>query len=317
MTAKLIMTVEQMQDRQAWLKLRNNGLGGSDAATVLGVSPWKSALALWAEKTGQKEPEDLSKNQRVYWGQKNEQNIAEWFMEQTGKRVIRRGMMQSCEHPWMLASVDREVVGESAGLEIKTAGVDQARQWLEDEMPTAYYLQIQWYLAVTGWDKWYVAVLIGGNEARWKEVVRNEEQIAELIKAGEEFWKHVTDRTPPPPDGSESAGKTLSILYPGGQASEPVELNAPEIWEALEQFHQHEQAEKAAARAKEQAKQVLMDAMGNNEIALIKGEKVTWKTQAGRTTVDSKRLKAEEPAVYQKYIKVGSPMRVFKVAGGK
>ena len=315
--AKLIMTVEEMKDRDAWLKLRNSGLGGSDAATIMGLNPWKSALTLWAEKTGEIVPEELSGNQRVYWGQKNEQNIAEWFMEQTGKRVIRRGMMQSCEHPWMLASVDREVVGESAGLEIKTAGVDQAKKWLEDEIPDTYYLQIQWYLAVTGWEKWYVAVLIGGNEARWKEVVRNEEQIAELIKAGEEFWQRVTNRIPPEPDGSKTAGQTLTVLYPGGNADTPVELADPTAWEALEQFHEYEQAEKAAAQAKEQAKQILMNAMGNNEIALIRGEKVTWRTQAGRTTVDSKKLKADHPDIYSTYVKVGKPIRVFKVAGGK
>ena len=109
--AELVMTVEQMKDREAWLKLRNSGLGGSDAAVILGANPWKSRLALWAEKTGQLPPEDLSKNMRVYWGQKNEANIADWFEEETGKQVRRRGMMRSCQYPWMLASVDREVIG--------------------------------------------------------------------------------------------------------------------------------------------------------------------------------------------------------------
>ena len=68
--AKLVMTVEEMKDRKAWLKLRNSGLGGSDASVIMGMNPWKSRLALWAEKTGEIEPEELSGNQRVYWGQK-------------------------------------------------------------------------------------------------------------------------------------------------------------------------------------------------------------------------------------------------------
>ena len=85
--AELVMTIEQMKDREAWLKLRNSGLGGSDAAVILGANPWKSRLALWAEKTGQLPPEDLSKNMRVYWGQKNEANIADWFEEETGSRA--------------------------------------------------------------------------------------------------------------------------------------------------------------------------------------------------------------------------------------
>ena len=152
--AKLVMTVEEMRDRQAWLKLRNSGLGGSDASVIMGMNPWKSRLALWAEKTGEIEPDDLSGNQRVYWGQKNEQNIAEWFMEQTGKRVIRRGMMQSCDHPWMLASVDREVVGEKAGLEIKTAGVDQAKYWRDDNIPDAWIERLEAHYGPIDWSQY-------------------------------------------------------------------------------------------------------------------------------------------------------------------
>jgi putative phage-type endonuclease len=307
--AELIMTVEEMKDREAWLALRNTGLGGSDAAVILGVNPWKSRLALWAEKTGQKKPEDLSKNQRVYWGQKNEGNIADWFCEVTGKQVRRRGMMRSCEHKWMLASVDREVVGEKAGLEIKTAGVDQAKLWKEDEVPDSYYIQCQWYMAVTGYDKWYIAVLIGGNEAVWKVIDRNQEQIDLLIKAGEEFWKLVTDLIPPLPDGSESSGKALAAMYPGGL--DTVKLDSPEVIIAYERMKHFEQAEKAAKEAKENYKQQIQKAMGNFEAAEISGNKVTWKVQAGKVTIDAKRLQKDYPNIYEKYKKTGNPFRKF------
>ncbi len=309
--AKLVMTVEEMKDRQAWLKLRNSGLGGSDASVILGINPWKSALALWAEKTGELEPEDLSGNQRVYWGQKNEANIAEWFSEQTGKKVIRRGMMRSCEHPWMLASVDREVVGEKAGLEIKTAGVDQAKKWQEDEVPDAYYLQCQWYMGVTGYDRWYIAVLIGGNEAKWKVIERNQKQIDVLIQEGEKFWDMVQSKTPPAPDGSKSAGETIAAMHPGGR-TETLELKQPEIIVAYERMQHFAEAEKAAKEAKEQYKQQIQTAMGDFEVAEISGNKITWKTQAGKTTIDTKALKKDLPDVFEKYKKVGKPTRVFK-----
>ncbi len=307
--AKLVMTVEEMKDRKAWLKLRNSGLGGSDASVILGVNPWKSRLALWAEKTGSIPPEDLSGNQRVYWGQRNEANIAEWFMEQTGKRVIRRGMMQSTEHPWMLASVDREVVGEKAGLEIKTAGVDQAKYWKDDDIPDAYYLQCQWYMAVTGYDLWYIAVLIGGNEARWTEVERNQEQIDILIKEGEAFWKLVQDKTAPLPDGSKSAGEALGEMNKGGRDGIIVLDDYKEIYD---RYKSCEAAEKVAKEAKESEKQLLMMAMGDFEAAEIAGKKITWKAQAGKTTIDEKRLKKELPDVYEKYKKTGKPFRVFR-----
>ena len=309
--AELVMTVEEMKDREAWLALRNSGLGGSDAAVIVGVNPWKSRLALWAEKTGQKKPEDLSKNQRVYWGAKNEANIADWFCEETGKQVRRRGMMRSCEHKWMLASVDREVVGEKAGLEIKTAGVDQAKAWKEDEVPDMYYLQCQWYMAVTGYDRWYIAVLIGGNEAVWKVIDRNQEQIDFLIKEGEAFWKLVTDLIPPLPDGSKSAGETLAAMYPVGR-QETLQLDQPDMIIAYERMKHFEQAEKEAKEAKENYKQQIQKAMGFFEVAEISGNKVTWKTQAGRTTIDSKALKKDCPDIYEKYKKVGNPIRVFK-----
>ena len=309
--AKLIMTVEEMQDRQAWLELRNSGLGGSDASVILGVNPWKSALELWMEKTGQKKPEDLSGNQRVYWGQKNEANIADWFCEETGKQVRRRGMMQSCEYPWMLANVDREVVGEKAGLEIKTAGVEQAKKWLDDEIPDAYYLQCQWYMAVTGYDRWYIAVLIGGNDARWNVVERNQETIDLLIREGGKFWDMVEQMTPPAPDGSDSAASVIRDMYPGGR-KETVMLDAPEIIIAYERMKHFEAAEKEAKAAKEEHKQKIMEAMGDYEAAEISGNKVTWKVQPGRTTIDGKALKADLPDVYKKYSKTGNPIRVFK-----
>lgn len=118
--AKLIMTVEEMQNRSKWLKMRKAGIGGSEAAAIVGLNPWKSAFQLWMEKTGQVEPEDLSDNEYVYWGNVLEQAVADRFCELTGKKVQRRGMLQDDEYPYMLASVDRMVVGENAGLECKT-----------------------------------------------------------------------------------------------------------------------------------------------------------------------------------------------------
>lgn len=307
MGMKLVMTVEEMQNREAWLKLRNTGLGGSDAAVVLGVSPWKSKLELWMEKTGQKEPADLSDNERIYWGIKNEANIADWFTEVTGKKVIRRGMMRSDEYPWMLASVDREVVGERSGLEIKTAGVDQAKYWKDDEMPDGYYLQCQWYMAVTGWERWYVAVLIGGNQAIWKEIPRNEEQIAELIKASGEFWKMV--ETGQMPEVDALSGPALADMYPGGDR-ESVEMNnLATVYEQLKGLKENKKLLENGIKALENE---IKMAMGNHERITIDGNKVSWLTQDGRKTIDSKRLQAEQPEVYRQYLKSGNPIRVFR-----
>lgn len=146
----LILSVKDAEDHEKWLKTRDLGIGGSDAAVIMGMNSYKSTYQLWMEKTGQVEPPDLSDNQYVYWGTKNESNIADWFQEETGKKVKRLGTLQSREYPFMLANVDRTVIGENAGLEIKTAGVSQYRKWKDDEIPDAYYCQCLHYMAVTG-----------------------------------------------------------------------------------------------------------------------------------------------------------------------
>lgn len=316
---KLIMTVEEMQDRDKWLEMRNGGIGGSDAATIMGLNPWKSALELWMEKTGQREPADLSKNQRVYWGTKNEANIADWFTETTGKKVMRRGMMQNSDYPFMLASVDREVVGEDAGLEIKTAGVDQAKKWRVDdegkivEMPDAYYLQTQFYMAVTGCSKWYIAVLIGGNEALWGTVERNEEQIALLIEEAKKFWGMVQNNIMPDPDGSKGAAIALQEIYPGnGKPDVSITLDESEasmILTSLKDLKEEKEKLEDAIKLRENQIKALM---GDYEMAYIGENKITWKMQAGRTTIDSKKLKKEMPDVYKKYAKTGKPVRVLR-----
>ena len=117
MDAELIMTVKETEDRNAWLKMRTQGIGGSDASIIAGMNRWKSPFQLWQEKTGQVEPEELDDNEYIYWGRVLEQAVADRFSELTGKKVHKQGMLRNKEYPWMLANVDRMVVGEDAGLE--------------------------------------------------------------------------------------------------------------------------------------------------------------------------------------------------------
>ena len=136
-------------------------------------------------------------------------------------------------------------------------------------------------------------------------------QIDELITAGKRFWKMVQDKTAPAPDGSKSAGETLAAMHKGGQQGTLV-LDRPELVVAFERMTFMAKAEAEAKASKEKFKQQIMEAMGDYEVAEIGGNKVTWKTQAGRTTIDGKKLKSELPDIYEKYSKVGKPVRVFR-----
>lgn len=312
MNAKLIMTVEEMQDRKKWEAMRNIGIGGSDASTIAGINRWKSPYQLWLEKTGQVEPEDISDNEYVYWGTVLEQLVADRFCELTGKKVRKCGMMQSLTHEFMLANVDRLVVGENAGLECKTANGFKAKEWEGDNVPDGYYLQCQHYMAVTNYEKWYIACLIGGNHFVWKEIPRNEEDITALIEAEKAFWEdNVKGGIMPDVDGSKSCSQALAERFSGGVTDS---ITLPK--EADELLAEIDELNEAADRIKDQIeskKNGIKLMLGDHEVAYAGERKVTWKTQAGRTTIDSKKLKAEMPDVYEKYSKQGNPIRVFKI----
>ena len=249
------------------------------------------------EKTGQAEAPDLSGNQFVYWGIKNEANIASWFTEATGKKVERCGTLRSITNPFMLANVDRIVVGENAGLEIKTAGVSQYKQWADDNVPDAYYCQCLHYMAVTGADAWYIAVLLGGNEAHWKKIERNEEDINTLILEEKNFWDLVHTKTPPPIDGSESCAEALREKYRDG---EDAEVTLENFYDQL--IEEIDKDTETIDKLKENIqfrKNMIMEAMGKAERAKTARHKITWKAGKPRETISLSKLKKGNADIYE------------------
>jgi len=311
--AKLVMTVEQMENRCAWLDARKKGIGGSDAGVIVGLNKWKSPFTLWLEKTGQAEEEDLSDNEYVYWGNVLEETVAREFTIRTGKKVRRCGLLQHEEIPFLLASVDRLVVGENAGLECKTANGFAAKEWDGDNVPDSYYVQCQHYMAVTGAERWYIAALIGGNRFVMQTIERNEEEIKALLQAETEFWRKVTEKEMPDVDGSEDCAKALAEKFHGGLPAIELPSSADKIFSEIDTLTETANSINAQIEEKKNQLRVML---GDAEAGTTaEGRRVTWKTQAGRVTVDSKRLKAERPDVYEKYLKQGKATRVFRIAG--
>lgn len=311
MDCKLIMPIEFiMHDRQAWLDMRKNSIGGSEAGIIAGLNPWKSPYELWLEKTGQAEPPALEENERIYWGTVLEDTVAQEFTKRTGKKVKRRGLMQSTLYPFITASVDRLLKDELAGLECKTAGAHSRSQWEDGKIPPSYYCQCQHYMLVTGFPCWYIAVLIGGQQFEYRKIERDNEDIAALLDMEREFWQHVTDRTPPAIDGSESCTNAIKEKYQGGNL-DPVTL--PTTAAAL--IDEYDALKKAEKKTKEQRQKIeneLCTMLGDNESGYIGERLITWKTHSGRVTMDTKRLKDEHPDIYSQYSKTGKPYRTFK-----
>lgn len=313
MKGKLIMSVEQMDnDRKAWEELRNTGIGGSDVAVIVGKNKWKSPYTLWAEKTGKIEPEDLSQNEFVYWGNVHEESIAQRFTRDTGLKVKRCGTLADEEYPYFHANVDRLVVGENAGLECKTANGFKAKEWANDEAPEAYILQCQWYMGITGADKWYLACLIGGNHYVCKEIPRNESDIEALREAAKNFWEnHVLADVPPETDGTDSTSETLDTIFKEGQPMAMALPSMAQIW--IDRLDSLYTTEKLVKEQKTEAQNALKAMLGDCEVGAFNDRQISWKAIKGRETVDVKRLKAEMPQVYEQYKKIGAGSRVFKL----
>ena len=182
MSAKVLATTENMPYAD-WLELRKQGIGGSDASVVCGISRYKSPVELWMNKTGQLP--DQEAGEAAYWGTQLEPFVRAEFTKRTGIEVRTvNQLLQSEEHPFMLANLDGICEVPDVGtciFEAKTASAYKAGEW-EDTIPDEYALQLAHYLAVTGYAGAYIAVLIGGNSFKWKFVERDEELISMLIE---------------------------------------------------------------------------------------------------------------------------------------
>ncbi len=201
-------------DRESWLALRRRGIGGSDAAAVAGESRFSSPFVVWAEKTGRLPPRPDTEAMRL--GRDLEDYVARRFTELTGKRVRRLPLLlRNPKYPFALADVDRAVLGERAGLECKTSSTPDARPFRETDFPAQYRAQCLHYLAVTGWDRWYLAVLVFGKGFFVYTLERDEGEIAALMETERRFWtEQVVAGKPPVPDGAPATGAALAALWP-------------------------------------------------------------------------------------------------------
>src|SRR5690606_22093110 len=208
--------------REEWLAVRKCGIGSSDAAAAIGLNPYKSQLELWLEKTGRDaslpRPDPQDDETPVFWGNILEPIVASLYTKRTGNRVRRVNAVLQHSDPtlsWMMANIDREVIGadDVQILECKTAGINGARLWTEG-VPEYVQLQVMHQLAVTGKQAADVAVLLGGQHLEIYRIERDEQLITRLIELEHRFWQHVVSDTPPPADGTSSAETALRCLYP-------------------------------------------------------------------------------------------------------
>ena len=302
------ITKVKTSSHEEWLELRSNYIGGSDAAAVVGLNAYASPYSLWAEKTGR--VPGFAGNLACEVGTYLEEFVAQKFAQETGKKVRKCNQsFLNSQYPFAIANIDREIVGEDAGLEIKTTDTLNLKKFKGGEYPANYYAQMVHYLAVTGKQRWYLAVLIGNREFKWFTIERDEAEIAALMTAEAEFWELVKADTPPAVDGTAATTEALGTIYATNDDS-IADLTA--FAENLRQFTALKQQIKELENMADEIANGIKQFMGESGKGECDGFRVSWKTQ-GRSTFDRKRFEKENPDIDLTGYFKQSTSRPFKV----
>lgn len=312
--------------RDEWLALRQSGIGGSDIAAILGVSPYATAYDVYQSKT---QPVSEDSNEFAYWGTVLEDVVAREFAKRSGLKVQNVNfMMRHPVHTFAVANIDRAVVNRDiAGnvrykdgklttdqiVEIKTASEYVGKNWGDedsDEVPDQYQCQAQWYMGVTGVDVCHMAVLIGGNKYRQYRIERNQELIDVLFETAHDFWhNHVLAGVEPDATTLQNAKDKYPRHDPETTLDVAPDSETAKVFEHYESLKAQEKELKTAITA---AQTDLICQIQNNETLAIDGEVVaTYKTQVSNR-FDIKSFKTDMPELAERYTKQ-SESRVMRV----
>jgi putative phage-type endonuclease len=225
-------------ERADWLAWRRTGIGASDVAGILGLSPWASPWSIWADKTGL--VVDDSDSLAMEFGRRAEKMIASWFTAKTGLYVT--GQQERCtgDEGHHLCTVDGHVTEDGSDLapgfypmplgvfEIKTTK-DTPKKWAENGVPIQYKCQGQWAMHVTGTDHLWFAVLhmaFGAPDLHVYELARDNDDVATLVERVDRFWwEHV--RTGVPPEADAHQATTWATKHQPASVGDMIELDAP------------------------------------------------------------------------------------------
>lgn len=294
--------------REEWLMRRRKTIGGSDAAGIVGLSRWASPFSVWADKTGRAAEKEDTEAMRQ--GRDLEDYVARRWMEETGKRVYRLpAMLYHPKYPFAHADVDRMVMGENAGLECKTTFSLDLKQFNGVEFPVQYYAQCVHYLAVTGADRWYLAVLAYGRGFFTFVLERDQAEIDALMAAEAEFWKLVEQDTPPDADGSEVTSAALREVYPISEQTTADLFGRDTV---LREYMRLKEDKKALDTRIGEIENTIKADMGEAESGLCGSFHISWKSQ-NRQTFQAKEFAKDHPSIDLAPYYKSTNLRPFKV----
>ena len=276
--------------KQEWLTWRQKGVGGSDIASICGINPWHSALACYYDKT-EKIPELEAENLPAELGIFLEPFIAvkfeKWLKENEDIDIVIMKAPYIFQHPTnkiALANLDghffHPLKNEDVIVEYKTTSERNYTNWIDENIPDYYYLQIQWYLYVTDCKTCYLATLVGNNKFIVTVIERNDEVIEQINVKVDEFWKNfIEKKVAPAPDGSASAKEILNLMYKDVEVGKEITIEEPEFIGYMEAVSSIKSKAKDLKKDLEQYQQWIKEKMGTAETGFCGEWKITWKEQ--------------------------------------
>lgn len=304
--------------RQQWLEARRKGIGGSDASAIMGQNPWASPLTVYFDKVGI--APEKAESEAMRQGTDCEEVVAKRFEKESGLKVRRcNKMFHHPEYPWMQANIDRQVItgdGSFVGLECKTTSPFNQTDFNAGGIPANYFWQCQHYMAVTGAKEWYLAVMVFSTAFHTFKIPRDETAIAQLIEAERSFWHdNVLLNVAPYPSGIDAEDQVIDTIY--ANARYDAAANIDDMRSQLDLLALYEKDAESLDEKIKAIKQQLKLRLGACTKASTGRWAVTWKDET-RTTIDSKRLRAELPETFAMYSKtsVSRPLKIKEVHYG-
>lgn len=252
-----------------WRALRTKYVGASEVAALFDEHDWRTHFELWHLKAGTIGEDDLSDNERVFWGTVLEPAVAEGVRQKTGWTVRKvRTYWAHDRVRGMGASLDYEIIANEKGpgvLQIKTTDLFAFREWPDGEPPMQYELQVQHEMAVCGRSWGVLAVLVGGNDLRTFVRERHDPTIEKLEAAVTHFWQTIDARREPMPDYGQDLD-TIKAIYGSSVAGKVADLSQDNRAPALcAEYRECSTAEKAAKERKDAIKAELLVKIGDAE----------------------------------------------------
>jgi putative phage-type endonuclease len=317
MTAQIIpITAGLTQEQQ---DIRRTGIGASEIAAVAGCSRWRTPISVYEAKVGAAPERDSAP---MRWGNRLEAVIADAYAEERGVTLASPGTLRHPEHEYVLATPDRIALDADGRwarvVEIKTAGFRSSEDWGPEgtsDVPEDYLCQVQWQMLVTGLPVADLVVLIAGQDYRVYTIQRDDELIALLLQAAQQFWeRHVVPGIPPPADGSPSYSEHLSRRFATDDGT-----MLPATDEARDLVRRYVDAKDEADAAEERAellRQQVQALVG--EASGIEGL-CAWRSVKPRAVTDWQQIAAAlgaTPEVIAQHTRPGKSYRRFTLKKG-